>query len=119
MPTVILRADEMAWTIRGLCAELSDLLLDAPEVLAEPINRLVRALPEAGKVIALKVEERAAVGAVELRIRAEPSDALLGFMSAIRAGDRNLETIEQAIRHLESSIGGDTPMVEGDAGAVH
>ena len=119
MATVILRADEMSWTIRGLMAELSELLLDAPEILLEPFNRLVSALPHPGKVIRLEVELLATPGALEHRILAKPSQGLLMFMAAVRASDRNLESIDQALRHIESSIGGDTPMVEGDAGAVH
>lgn len=78
-------------------------LIEAGEIPLEIGNRLIRAIEAGAKLFAFESDCLPAPGADHCIITAQPTQALAVFMSAVRAGDRDLGLIEQALCHLESS----------------
>lgn len=81
-------------------AEVFDGPVDTPEVI--------------GRLIRLDLECRPADGAVQLWAGAQLSEAALGLLAALRAGNANLGVIEEALGHLMSpGSGASLERVEG------
>jgi hypothetical protein len=78
-------------------------LIEAGDIPLEIGNRLVRAIEAGAKLFTFESDCLPAPGADHCIITAQPTQAFAVFMSAVRAGDRDLGLIEQALCHLESS----------------
>jgi hypothetical protein len=95
---------------------LQDLARDLAVHLADTVEQIAarsfRSLDSSLGRLCIDVDARAAMGAGHLFVRAQPSEAFLRLAPAVPASDRELLVIEEALGHLESSIGGrDLPMV--------
>lgn len=80
--------------------------LSALELPLEVGQRLVGAIEAGAKVFVVETDSRAAAGTDHLVMRAKPSDLLLAFMAAAGAGNPDLRLVEDALRHIESSVPG-------------
>ena len=78
--------------------------LSALELPLEVGQRLVGAIEAGAKVFVVEADSRAAIGADHLVMRAKPSDLLLVFLAAAGADNPDLCLVEDALRHIESSI---------------
>lgn len=78
--------------------------LSALELPLEVGQRLVGAIEAGAKVFVFEADSRAAAGADHLVMRAKPSDLLLVFMAAAGAANPDLRLVEDALRHIESSV---------------
>jgi len=78
-------------------------LIEAGEIPLEIGDRLIRAIEAGAKLFTFESDCLPAPGADHCIITAQPTQAFAVFMSAVRAGDRDLGLIEQALCHLESS----------------
>ena len=117
MSSLSLRLEADVSAMSAVLGELSA-LVDTGQIPLEIGDRLVRAIEAGAEAFVFKVDRLTAAGADQLVVRAQPSDLLLRFMSAARAGDSDLSVIEDALRHIEFSIGlSAQPMVSG-AGSV-
>lgn len=97
---LVVRGDNLTPAIR----ELGTLLDGLPRELAEKAaDRLLGILDVPAKIVRVEGDGSAATGADEFAVRLEPSDLLLGFMAALRAGDIEHLLVETE-SHGDSSL---------------
>ncbi|MBA3576215.1 MAG: hypothetical protein H0W39_01165 [Sphingomonas sp.] len=119
MSALTLHSDTSA--VGEITSELSS-LIEAGKVPLEVAHRLVGAIEAGAEAFVIKADRLSTAGADKLVVRAEPSDALLRFMAAARAGNADLGAVEDALRHIETSRveGGDdaSPNAASPSGAA-
>ena len=71
-------------------------LLQLAERFPERVELLLRGIGGASKLVRLDLDVLPASGASDLRVRFQPSDALLRFLAAMRAVDADFVAVDNA-----------------------
>jgi len=84
--------------------DLGSLLSEVAERSPELLHSLVDFIEPGSHLFVIERDLRAAAGADEFRLRANPSQGLTVLMSALRTGNVDLAVIKQAFGHGSSSV---------------
>jgi len=84
-------------------AELRLLLPKIAQRSPQVVDRFVGLIESGAELFMIELDRRVTADASELVIRAQPTDGFRILMSALRAGNLDLATVEQAFGHGASS----------------
>jgi|JI6StandDraft_1071083.scaffolds.fasta_scaffold154293_1 hypothetical protein len=80
-------------------------LLQLAERFPERVELLLRGIGGASKLVRLDLDVLPASGASDLRVRFQPSDALLRFLAAMRAVDADFVAVDNSLHESSVSMG--------------